>query len=256
MKALGLKLRYSDFLSIWPRGGAREPLEQLSKNGFCAPPSLTLILRFWPKFDLFWPQKVIIHASSESQWNFHSFKVYVIYIRALGGAQKPFFDNCSRGSRASPRGQIDKKNHCTVTSDQGLSFDIWLINVTSLMTSKVDCNLLSFLMSFFLFQPTQHPPTTIILVSKWSQESCGSFDTLIKKYVDFRPKNYRSRQWKNGIDKMTGLHPIYRPRNPFHVFEITWCTWRTYRGTEFKDFEASWNWNPCREAGSRILWRH
>ena len=89
-----------------------------------------------------------------------------------------------------------QKNHCTVTSDQGLSFDIWLINVTSLMTSKVDCNLLSFLMSFFLFQPTQHPPTTIILVSKWSQESCGSFEPQIKKYVDFRPKNYRSRHSK------------------------------------------------------------
>ena len=90
-----------------------------------------------------------------------------------------------------------QKNHCTVTSDQGLSFDIWLINVTSLMTSEQDCNLLSFLMSFSLFPPTQHPPTTIILVSKWSQESCGSFEMQIKKYVDFRPKNYRSRHCEN-----------------------------------------------------------
>ena len=101
-----------------------------------------------------------------------------------------------------------QKNHCTVTSDQGLSFDIWLINVTSLMTSQQDCNLLSFLMSFSLFQPTQHPPTTIILVSKWSQESCGSFDTLIKKYVDFRPKNYRSRQYLS-LHKYAHLKAIH-----------------------------------------------
>ena len=113
-----------------------------------------------------------------------------------------------------------QKNHCTVTLDQGLSFDIWLINVTSLMTSKVDCNLLSFLMSFFLFQPTQHPPTTIILVSKWSQESCGSFDTLIKKYVDFRPKNYRSRQCE-----MFGLKLLYN---------ITYIKWLSNFRTDFR----------------------
>ena len=50
------------------------------------------------------------------------------------------------------------------------------------------------------------------------------------------------------------LNLFYRPRDSFHVFKITWCARGTYRGTEFKDFEASWNWNPCWEASSRILW--
>ena len=33
--------------------------------------------------------------------------VYIIYIRPLGGVEKPFLHNCSRGSRALPHVQID-----------------------------------------------------------------------------------------------------------------------------------------------------
>ena len=33
--------------------------------------------------------------------------VYIIYIRPLGGVEKQFLQNCSRGSRAPPHGQIN-----------------------------------------------------------------------------------------------------------------------------------------------------
>ena len=78
---------------------------------------------------------------------------------------------------------------------------------------------------------------------------CPQFDALLEQLTGNLQRKKRNLQ-------MTDLHSIYRPRDSFHVFKITWCTWGTYRGTEFKDFEASWNWNPRREAGSRILWRH
>ena len=48
------------------------------------------------------------------------------------------------------------KNHCTITSNRGLLDDIWLMNVTSSMTSKPNCNLFCFFMSFSRFPPTDH----------------------------------------------------------------------------------------------------
>ena len=92
-----------------------------------------------------------------------------------------------------------QKNHCNITSDKGLSDDIWLMNMTSSMTSQSNCNLLQFLMSFSRNSAHTHQPTTIILAWKWSQEQGGSYQTQIKKSGDFRPKNYRSRQYVSHI---------------------------------------------------------
>ena len=63
-----------------------------------------------------------------------------------------------------------QKNHCNITSDKGLSDDIWLMNMTSSMTSQSNCNLLQFLMSFSRISAYASQPTTIIFTWKWSQE--------------------------------------------------------------------------------------
>ena len=62
-----------------------------------------------------------------------------------------------------------------ISSDQGLSDDVWLINVTSLMTLQSNCNLLQFLMNFPRIYAHAHPPTTKIFAWKWLQEWGGSF---------------------------------------------------------------------------------
>ena len=94
-------------------------------------PDLTLIWRFWPKFDLFWPQnyiiKVMIHTSPESQRNFHSLKVYVIHIRPLDVAEKPFLDFSSDCSRAPPRGRQTLKLRYNKLQIKGfhMRYDSW-----------------------------------------------------------------------------------------------------------------------------------
>ena len=47
------------------------------------------------------------------------------------------------------------KNHCTITSDAGLSVPVWLIMMTSSMSSQPNCNLLKFSMCFFDFSRLQ-----------------------------------------------------------------------------------------------------
>ena len=64
---------------------------------------------------------------------------------------------------------------------------------------------------------------------------CPQFDALLEQLTG------TSSMKKKRSFQMTNFYPIYRPRDSFHVFKITWCARGTYRGTEFEDFEASWN---------------
>jgi len=64
--------------------------------------------------------------------------------------------------------------------DPILTSDIWLINVTFVINWVF--------YDFSLFLPTQRPPTTKIFTWKWSQDSCGSFKTQIKKVRIFDKK--------------------------------------------------------------------
>ena len=105
--------------------------------------------------------------------------------------------------------------------DQELSSEVFIIMMTSSVTSQLKPQGYEGFQTFFGISAYARPPTTLKVVPKWSSDHSASFDIWHGKNVDFPPKNSRSGQYWLKLYGLFISNPFFKDR----IFSAFFSIW-------------------------------